>query len=224
MKTIEITDPTAEVFAIATFKVESTAALMMHAFGPKTEQQMLHDHMGGVKPGRKPKDPEQLCLDAMHVIGPRPKTMRGLKSTRFGIPAASFKHGLVRMAKGIHKLTMTDARTALRVNADDERTNLVEIKCTRPTLDTRWARNSDGSPDIRCRPYFTKWSATVRVRFDISVISPQQIYALMIKAGEMNGVCELRPGGKTTSHDLGTWRVLKCSVQAPDDYEGGKAA
>ena len=63
-----------------------------------------------------------------------------------------------------------------------------------------------GSLDLRYRPSFDDWGCVLRIRYNASAISPEQIVNMLSHAGFHIGICEMRPerGGNTN----GTFEVV----------------
>jgi len=208
----KIVSPNANSWGMLVADIKSTAQMMMHQFSDKLRKQLEDKHAGVPTGKRPPKNKEADFFNAMHVIGKRPKTRADLKKTKFGIPAVTFKNAMTAAAKK-NGIAMTDFRTMIRIESDDG--NLVAITASIPTLDSRWARNDNGNPDIRHRPIFADWSANLRIWFNARMITAEQVAVILEDAGA-GGVGELRPCGKKSSGDLGTFRVVKAYGDVPE--------
>lgn len=114
------------------------------------------------------------------------------------IPAAAFKKAIVNACRFVDWLDMTQARGALHVMGD-----LVEIQGERRMREDM-VRVGMGQADIRYRPGFPKWSATLEIRYDADFIGPDQIAYLLNKAGNAVGVGEDRPEKKG-----GSWGMFQ---------------
>lgn len=210
---IKLDDPNLSAMADLTLTIEGTSSLIMHQFSEKVKNQILDKHMGGAQ-GKKPaKKPEREFLDAMHIIGVRPKDASDLKKTRFGFPAVAFKAAAVRMAK-LDGFAMADARCMFFVQADHG--ELIEIKAPKaPEMRTDPVRIQN-TVDIRVRPEFKEWSAVLRVIYNSRLISAKQLTSLFINAGVANGIGEGRPGGRQSSGIFGTWKVVRAEAMEPE--------
>jgi hypothetical protein len=210
--TIDLNDPTLAAWGEITVKIQSTAPLMQQRFSKKAE--ILGKHTGETVKSKKPnKNPEQDMLDSLHIIGARPKTIEAAAKARIGIPAVAFKMAMIRGAS-ICGGKMTEAKTSIFVNstADD----LVEIVCDdAPELDTRPTRNATGVIDIRCRPLIRSWHATLTIRYNHLQVNYKNVISWLINAGIGCGVGELRPFGKESTGDYGTWKVVSAEAEIP---------
>lgn len=96
---------------------------------------------------------------------------------------------------------MTHAKLAAFVLADgfeeDDGTPLIRIYGV-PKRHTTYARNDNGSVDIRVRPMWETWHAIVRVRFDADMFSPTDVVNLMMRVGMQVGIGEGRPDSKNS--------------------------
>ena len=98
---------------------------------------------------------------------------------------------------------MTDIKTAMHVRADDG--DLVKITGD-PTPREDMVRLNGQTADIRFRGEFLNWSAEIQIDYDPNVIGPDELLAIMSRAGKFVGVGEWRVE-KSGIH--GTWQVIK---------------
>lgn len=211
-RTIELNDPNLSSYGRLTLKLKSTSPLIQNKFSEKAKEMILQKQKGQPQGKKAPKDPEQLFLDAMHVIGKRPAKIADLEKTRFGIPAVAFKGAAVRCAKA--EMPMTDARGAFFVETSAPTTDLVEIQASVPEIREDPVR-IQGTADIRIRPCFEEWEAVLNITYNARKVTPEKLVAWFNDAGISNGVGEWRPGGKQSSGIYGTFQVTEASVVAP---------
>ena len=174
-------------------RIEGTAPLIQHRFSEKARQMML-DRQQGTATEREPKNPEALYEAAMYR----------LPGDRYGHPAVALKSAIVggaRFYKG-SKLTMTGLKTMLFVMGEGA-DSLVEIEGT-PKMREDPVRNSGGVADLRFRPVFWPWSATLPIVCVRNQLTLESLVALT-DAGGNGGVGEWRP-------EFGTFKVA-------DDFE-----
>ena len=172
----------------ATIPIVGTAPLIQHRFSAKARQMML-DRQQGTAIEREPKNPEALFEAATYR----------LEGDRYGHPAVGFKDAIVgaaRFYKG-SRLTMTGLRIMLFVLGEGS-DSLVEIVGV-PKMREDPVRNASGVADLRYRPVYWPWAATLRVVFIQNQISLDSLVAL-VDAGGNVGVGEWRP-------EYGTFRV-----------------
>jgi hypothetical protein len=68
-------------------------------------------------------------------------------------------------------------------------------------------RNATGVIDIRVRPMWREWSATLRIRYDLDQFSQTDVANLLQRVGMQVGIGEGRPDSKSSS-GLG-WGLFK---------------
>ena len=172
----------------ARIRIEGTAPLIQHRFSEKARGMML-DRQQGVAVEREPKNPEEFFEAALYR----------LPGDRYGHPAVAFKSAIVggaRFFKG-SKITMTGLKTMLFVVGEGA-DSLVEIE-GQPKMREDHVRNSSGVADLRFRPVFWPWQATLTITFITNQITPSSLVAL-VDAGGNAGVGEWRP-------EYGTFKV-----------------
>jgi hypothetical protein len=173
----------------AAIPIEGTAPLIQHRFSEKAKGLMLDRQQGRVIE-REPKQPEELFEAAMYR----------LPGDRYGHPAVAFKSAIVggaRFFKG-SKLTMTGVKVSLFVRGEGA-DMLVEIDGAEPKMREDPVRNSSGVADLRYRPLYWPWSATLHIVYIKNQFSLDSLIAL-VDAGGNVGVGEWRP-------EFGTFRV-----------------
>ncbi|HEY2088259.1 MAG TPA: hypothetical protein VGH54_19860 [Mycobacterium sp.] len=204
---------------MARVPIEGLTPLIVNKFSEKAQQIMLARQMGATLQ-REPKNPEELFLNAQHLLA----------DGSAGFPAVGFKAAIVdaaRFFKG-SKLTMTDLRRMFFVNGvpgveKANRTLLTPVygkwtgdtatlQPAEPVMRQDYARNDSGVADIRFRPEYDPWSAVLEVVYIKSLFKLDTVIALVDAAG-MNGIGEWRPASKeSNTGSYGTWRV-------PDDAD-----
>ena len=115
-----------------------------------------------------------------------------------GIPATAFKNAMVSAFR-LAGIPMTRAKLLVHVVADglDAESNdaLVRIQ-GKPEMHVGHVRNANGSTDLRVRGIWRQWTAKVTVEYDSTCIGPEDVLALMYRAGAQVGVGEGRPDSK----------------------------
>ena len=191
-------------FQTGKFKIIGTSPLVIHKFSTKARQQIMDTQSKGsqakTKKVREAKNFEAVYQEARHLS----------REGWDGVPANAFRAAMVSACK-IAGFVMTRAKLAVFVEADgfdkDEGTPLVRIYGT-PRKHEGYARNDNGSVDIRVRPMWEEWHAFVRVRFDVDMLSIQDISNLLARAGQQVGICEGRPDSKnSTGCGWGTFAI-----------------
>jgi len=202
---LEISAPN---FEIVEFQILGDAPLVMHKFSAKAKEQIISTQKAGRvsqgKKAREPKDFDAVYLGAFHVA----------EEGWYGVPAAAFRNGMISACRTVG-YKMTHAKLAAFVLADgleaDDGTPLVRI-IGEPERHTTYARNDNGSVDIRVRPMWRQWSCTVRVRFDADMFTSKDVANLMMRVGQQVGVGEGRPDSKKSA-GMG-WGLFRLGEEA----------
>jgi len=178
-KTVEVKE-----FSINEVSIPITgiSPLIVHKFSEKAQRQIA-DKQAGKATNKKHdvRDPEGDYEGAKHV------SPQGWD----GFPAAGFKAAMIRGAK-IIGMVMKDAGMSFFVKADCEETQLVRI-IGESRMRTDMVRVGMGSADVRYRPEYPEWSATLTIEFNAGMISLNQVYQLVKAAGYSCGIGEMRP-------------------------------
>lgn len=174
-----------------------TTPLITHRWSEKALKEMADSQQGKTKVKKPPKDPEAEFNAARYRIDDR----------RDGLPAAAFKSAIVDAARYFDSITMVMLKQMLRVEGIGSG-QLVEIVADAPTMREDAVRLPSGTSDLRYRPQYDPWGATIVVRYLPSQISPESIVALVDAAG-IGGVGEWRPTApKGKSGSFGTFEVV----------------
>lgn len=170
--------------------------LIMHRFSEKAKRQML-DAAQGRKTPKEPKDPQAEYEAAFYR----------LQEGGFGFPADAFKQATVGAARFYGKqITMTALKQFIFIRgelADDGR-QLVPIVSDQPQMREDIVRVGRGGTDLRYRPSFFPWSATLDVTYFTSVLTRSSVLSLIDAGGLAIGVGEWRPERDGT---FGTYRI-----------------
>ena len=126
----------------------------------------------------------------------------------FGMKASAFKQGMVAAGRKIEGVEMTQLRPIFHVFGDEDTTrNFVkiegcpEVECEFGDEAGVWVRiggkgPGTGTPDVRYRATFKKWTATLYIQYNPDWISASQLFNLANIAGFVAGIGEDRPGKK----------------------------
>jgi hypothetical protein len=195
---------------IVEIEIIGTAPYVQNRFSQKALNQIIETQKAGSQSrGKRPreaKDFDAAYRGAMHIA----------KDGWCGIPAGSFRNAMISACRTVG-YKMTHAKLAAFVLADgyDEAdgTPLIRIK-GQPHQHIAHARNDNGSVDIRVRPMWDTWSATVRIRFDADMFSAEDIANLMMRVGAQVGIGEGRPDSKNSA-GMG-WGLFDISAKAQE--------
>ena len=123
------------------------------------------------------------------------------------VPAMSFKTAMVGACRLYSGITMVQTKLLLFVEGDDDANELVKLSGPWSMREDT-PRNASGTPDLRYRMEIWPWSATLRIRYLPSLITPESVIALLDAAGRL-GVGDWRPSSpKSASGDHGQFQVL----------------
>lgn len=186
---------------MGTIPIVGISPYVQHAFSEKQRKQMEETQREGqqakTKRVRKPKDFLDTYEQAKHIA----------KEGWIGIPAPAFRNAMISACRLIG-VKMTFAKLSVFVDSDGidakDGTPLIKI-VGEPRIHEMSARNANGGADIRWRPMWEKWSATVRVTWDEDQFSATDVMNLMLRAGLQVGIGEGRPDSPN-SNGLGWGR------------------
>lgn len=169
--------------------------LIMHQWSEKSRRLMLEAQQTTTRAKRAPKDPKAEYEDAFYR----------LDDGRPGMPATAFKAAIADAARFYDGITMTALKTACFVRGEGG-DQLVPI-VGEVTMREDTPRNANGVADLRYRPMFWPWAATLMVEFLPSMLSTESVWNLIDAAGR-NGVGDWRPSSpKSKSGTFGQFRV-----------------
>lgn len=182
-------------FEMADIKIFGTAPYVQNKFSQKARDQMKAKHEAGSRSkkgaAREGKDFQASYEAAKHIS----------RQGWIGIPAPSFRNAMISACR-IVGFKMTLAKLSVFVEADgydaDDGTPLVKI-AGKPRIHESLVRNATGVADIRWRPMWEEWSAVVRVRWDATQFSAQDVVNLLARAGSQVGIGEGRPDSKASN-------------------------
>ena len=174
--------------------VKGISPLIMHKWSEKAIKMMLDKQMKKAVKGREKKNPKE-DVEAC--------TYRDSDGD-VCIPSNMFKQAIVGAVRNVEGLTMTIVRGALFVTGDKD--GNIKLKYGEMVPRQDMVRVSMGSADIRFRPEFRDWSATMTIQYNPQVISAEQIINLVNLAGFSVGICEWRP---EKNGDFGRFQVVK---------------
>jgi hypothetical protein len=192
-------------FQTAVLKIVGTSPYMQAKFSEKSRQAMASKMLAGSTAGkgtkRQPRDFDADFRGAQH------------RSTDgwVGVPASAFRNACIDACRVVG-FQMTRARMSLFVDADgfdvDDGTPLVRLDADDPERTEMAVRNETGVVDIRVRPMWRKWAATLRLTFDADQFTTTDVVNLLSRAGVQVGVGEGRPfSRKSAGMGFGLFRV-----------------
>ena len=166
------------------------SGLICHSWSDKAKKMMLDKQMKKAKAGKDAKDPHRDYLDSLYPLHGGRTT--GAKDEKYGFPAIAFKDAAVNACSHVDGVTKVLARGAFHVQGE-----LIPIMngkgAAKPVMREDMVRIAMGTADIRYRGEFKEWHCELELRYNESVLSPEQIYNLFNTAGFSIGVGEHRP-------------------------------
>jgi len=191
-----------------------TAPLIVNNWSHKALEALRGQQRKLPKAPRSAKDPEAEFNAARYRMA----------DGQDAVPANGLKGAFVAGARfigGSKELNMTVLRGALRVQADEPRTNLMRLYAPDPVMREDKVRVGAGmakTVDLRYRPEYWPWFLKVHVTFPATMFTGDQIVDLIKAAGTFNGFCEWRPGSPiSVTGSYGTFTVG--NAQDERDFE-----
>lgn len=178
---------------VATFAITGTAPYVGNKFSQKAKQTMRDQQTLGSqskkgKGNREPKNFDECYEQAKHYS----------EQGWCGIPAPAFRAAMIDACRLVG-FKMTFAKLSVFILGDgidrDEGTPLVRIY-GEPEKNEMAVRNATGVADIRARPMWRKWSAKLKVQFDMDQFSESDITNLLLRAGNQVGIGAGRPNSR----------------------------
>ncbi len=180
-------------FGYLALKIRGTTPYMQARFSKKA-QIMADMELGSAaksKKVRKARDYDQDCEDATYY----------LEDGSYGIPAPAFRNAMISACRLVGA-KMTLAKMSVFVEADGidkhDYVPLIRLIGKRERSDMP-ARNANGSVDVRSRPIWPQWEATVRIQFDEAQFTAQDVVNLMMRVGCQVGIGEGRPDSRNSA-------------------------
>nr|BDD44904.1 hypothetical protein 8 [bacterium] len=209
---------TAPDFKLVRLNIKGTSPLVINKFSAKAQAKMqATQEAGGTSKSKKNRDPKDFeeCFNGARHIGRGPEINPTTNLPMLddednpvisgewdGIHAASFRNAAISACRAAGYV-MTQAKLALFIEADgfdiDDHTPLVRITKGEPEMVISPCRNASGVIDLRARPTYFPWEATLRIRYDAGMLTSQDIINLMTRVGMQVGIGEGRPDSKKSA-------------------------
>lgn len=186
---------TAPNFQVLPMRIIGTAPYMQARFSEKAKQAM-REKMEAGSTARKGANRTARDFDADYEAATHVSTEGWI-----GIPAAAFRNAAIDACR-MAGFQMTRARMSVFVKAQGfdrlDATPLVRIE-GEPERTDMVVRNATGVPDIRIRPLWREWTATIAVSFDADQFTASDVANLFHRAGQQVGIGEGRPFSKDSN-------------------------
>ena len=176
--------------------IRGTTPLITNRFSEKAKAMMLAAQQTKARAKKEPKDPDALYEAARYR----------LEDGRDGVPATAFKSAIVDAAREFDGVTLVWLKRSVFV-AGIGSDLLVPIEYDAIAMREDAVRNATGVADLRYRPIYTGWRATLHITTFKGAFDVNSILALIDVAG-VGGVGEWRPSApKSTSGTYGQFEV-----------------
>jgi hypothetical protein len=194
--------------ATAVFNIVGTAPLVQARFSGRTLQAMMSKMAAGSTAGKgKAKAARNFDDDfeqAKHI------SEEGWQ----GIPASAFRQAMISACRLVG-FKMTLAKLSVFVAADGfDRVDgipLIKFEGEPERIDLA-VRNATGVTDIRVRPMWRQWKASVRVRYDADQFTITDLTNLMTRVGMQVGIGEGRPDSRQSAGlGWGTFEIARAA-------------
>ena len=184
--------------------IRGISPLILHNFGEKQRRIML-DSMQNKAAHKQPKNPEAEYEAAFHRV----------KDGRPGFPATGFKACTVAGARFYgSKVTMASLRQSMFFRGEPSQSTPVQALVPivgEPTMREDVVRVGKGGTDLRYRPEFLEWSATLDVVYVLAMLTRDSLLSLIEAGGLGCGVGEWRPskGGDNGQFEVDTTKGVE---------------
>jgi hypothetical protein len=170
----------------AVVEIVGTSPLIVHAWGEKSKRQMREKQQKLAKMAKEAKDPEADFESSKYLNAERKDC----------VPAGAFRNAIIssgRFADGIPMTKITGS-----VFFPDNLVPLAFDKCVMREDMVRVGGKGPGTgtADLRYRAEYQGWKVKLRVEYNATIISLEQLLNLVSLAGFSVGICEWRPEKK----------------------------
>lgn len=182
----------------AVVDIEGDSPLIVHAWSQKAKQQILDKQMKKGAQAKEAKDPDALYEECFHRCD----------DGAYGFPAVAFKSAAVDACSQVSDMTKVNARAAFHIQGQ-----MVPLRYDKINRREDMVKIAMGTADVRIRPEFETWGATLNIRYNANVISLDQLATLFDVAGFGVGIGEWRPQRDGSN---GMFHVVKAVDVSPD--------
>lgn len=176
-----------------TVRIVGTSPMQQHQWDEKAKRMMREKQAGKKSKEREVRDPQAEFEAATY------RTAKG----KYGFPGMALKRAIIAAAHKDLGIEKTMVRKALFLHIDDPG-GIIEMDCKPPRMREDMMRVGMGSVDLRYRPEFEQWAATVDIEFDCELLTEQDVITLIDRAGFGVGIGEGRP---EVGRDFGRFKV-----------------
>ncbi len=178
------------------FEISGTVPLKQLRFSEKAKAAIMATQMAGSQAKGKKRVREKRDYDSDFK-----QSYYQMSDGSYGIPAAAFRNAMISACRTVG-FAMTLAKLSIFCEEDGldsiDETPLVRLE-GKPTMSIDPVRNANGSCDLRARAKFSKWKASVRIRFDEDQFSLVDVANLFNRVARQVGIGEGRPDSKKSA-------------------------
>lgn len=202
-------------------QIRGTAPLVMHAWSEKAKNMMQDKQEGKPMPKKEKRNPVEDFLGCFYTLdGKLPVFKRegdsviAVHKAGFGILTRALWGAMQGATSYVSGVSKRDIAGVVRVCRDVavEGDSLVKIEHKAPPIMkrdvVRIGRWPNKVADLRFRPYFMDWGATLQIEYDPDIFKPASLVNLLNRAGRCIGIGEWRPGAKENPGEYGTFEVV----------------
>ena len=180
---------------VVTIRIEGVSPLIQHKWSEKALEQIREKKAGKKTKRREACDKEAEALSATHFT----------ESGGYGFPACAIKLAMVEAAHKDIGIDKKMVRKSVFIICDDKG-GIVPMECSKPETREDFVRIGSGVTDLRYRPIFRQWSASVVIEYDSQYMFKEDIIRLLDLAGYGVGIGEWRP---ERNGEYGRFRVKR---------------
>lgn len=181
-------------------EVRGTTPFISHNWSEKAKKEMLDKQMGKKVEGKGIRNPMSEFIESLYWLTEKPKKHTDeafeecLKNgAKFGFKATGFKKALVT-APYRCKVTKDIVSSKGNIYIYGDYNDLLEIEGV-PMMREDMVRIGNGSADLRYRACFNEWKASLKIKYNSDVLTPEMLVHFLNLAGFCCGI--------------GDWRVEK---------------
>ena len=186
--------------ALITIGIRGTSPLIQHQWSEKAKRQLRMTAAERRKEPKVARDRDAEATAAAYTTA----------DGAFGIPLLAFKTALISAAHKDIGLEKTMVRKSLFIH-DADGSGVLHMERDDPIIREDMVRVGAGSADMRYRPEFRNWRASITMEVDIEKLDEKNIVNLVNRAGFGVGICEWRPekGGEFGRFEIDPSVVVK---------------
>jgi hypothetical protein len=190
----------------ARFKIHGTAPYVQARFTQKAMQAM-HEKMSAGSTANKKKEKAARNFEDDFEQAHHRSTEGWV-----GIPAGAFRQAMISACRLVG-FKMTLAKLSVFIDADGfdavDGIPLIRLEAGDAEYTEMAVRNATGVADLRVRPMWRTWGATINVKYDADQFSITDVTNLMARVGIQVGIGEGRPDSRDSAGlGWGTFEIV----------------